>query len=195
MVLLVPVLAGIALGWGYARWQGEAWHPPAFQSVWLVILGFLPQVLSIYLPSIRQHFPDKLASFSLIFSQLLLLAFTIINRRLPGMYLLMLGLGCNLLVILLNGGLMPLSVETASRLWSDPEFAALEVGKRIHAGSKDILLQGEQIILPWLADRFVSPAFIPVRFAYSLGDVFISLGAFYLLLKGAMLAPHPEQEI
>lgn len=192
MVLLVPVLAGIALGWGYARWQGETWHPPAFYSIWLVIVGFLPQLLLIYLPFVRQRFPDRFASFSLIFSQSLLLVFTIVNRRLPGMYLLMLGLGCNLLAILSNGGFMPLSVETASRLWADHELAALDVGKRIHSGSKDILLWGDQIIFPWLADRFVSPNFIPVRFAYSLGDIFISLGAFYLMLKGAAPAALSE---
>ncbi len=183
MILLVAVLAGIVVGLIYAGWKGESWSPPFFQSVWLVLLGFLPQLLVIYLPLTRQYFPDRLASFSLISSQLLLLAFAVVNRRQPGMHLLLLGLGCNLLVISLNGGFMPLPLETASKLWAEPAFTSLTIGERISSASKDVLLQEEQIVLPWLADRFVSPVFISYHFAYSLGDVFISLGAFYMLVK------------
>ena len=184
MVLLVAVFAGIVAGIVYSKITGKDWRPPFFRAIWLVLLGFLPQFLSIYLPFTRQYISDQLASFSLVFSQLLLLCFAIINRRLPGMILLLLGLSCNLLVILLNGGFMPLPVETAAELWPNSILATMKVGERIHSGSKDILLQAEQIILPGLADRFVSPDFLPVRFAYSVGDVLLSLGAFALLAKG-----------
>jgi hypothetical protein len=183
MVLLVAVFAGILIGITYARWKGEKWSPPFFQATWLVFLGFLPQLLTIYIPVTREYFSDRLASASLIFSLLLLLIFAIVNRRLPGMYLLMLGLGANLLAILANGGFMPLSLETASKLWEQPALATLKIGERISSGSKDILLLREQIVFPWLADRFLPPDFLSYRFAYSLGDIFISIGAFYMLVK------------
>lgn len=184
MVLLVAVLLGIAAGLVYAKIRKKIWRPPYFRAVWLVLLGFVPQLIAIYLPFTRQHISDQLASLSLIFSQSLLLFFAIVNRHLPGMYLLLLGLGCNLLVILLNGGFMPLPVDTAVELFPDSVFATLRIGERIHFGSKDILLPRYQIVLPWLVDRFVSPDFLPIRFAYSFGDILISLGAFYLLAKG-----------
>ena len=184
MVLLVAVFFGIAAGLVYSKIRRKVWRPPYFQAVWLVLLGFLPQLIAIYLPFTRQYIPDQLASFSLVFSQSLLLLFAIANRRLPGMYLLLLGLGCNLLVILLNGGFMPLPVDTAAELWPDSELTTLRVGERVHFGSKDILLPGPQIVLPWLVDRFVSPDFVPIRFAYSFGDILISFGAFYLLARG-----------
>lgn len=95
----------------------------------------------------------------------------------------MLGLGANLLAILANGGFMPLSLETASKLWEQPALATLKIGERISSGSKDILLLREQIVFPWLADRFLPPDFLSYRFAYSLGDIFISIGAFYMLVK------------
>jgi hypothetical protein len=153
-----------------------------------VVLGFLPQLFAFYLPFTRQQYPDWLASGSLVLSQLTLLAFGLVNLRLPGMPLLIFGLGCNLVVILANGGFMPLPVETASRLVSPHVMDSLEVGGRIGYASKDILLPGEQISLPFLSDRFVSPAFFPYRFAFSIGDVFIGIGAFWLLVQGQSVA-------
>jgi hypothetical protein len=179
-------------GWVCARWQGRSWRPPLFRSTWLVVLGFLPQMFAFYLPLTRWLFPDWLASVSLVLSQIALLVFVLLNRRLPGMPLLTLGLGCNLLVILANGGFMPLPVETASRLVSVSVLSNLEVGGRIGNASKDILLPEAQTILPFLADRFSPPAFFPYRFAFSLGDVFIGFGAFGLLAQGQSAVEHPS---
>jgi len=184
MVLLTAVLAGILVGWAYARWEGRTWRPPVFETTWLVVLGFLPQFFAFYFSPTRRLVPDWLASTSLVLSQVLLLAFALINRRLSGMLILMLGLGCNLLVILANGGFMPLPVETATRYISPTLLNRLEFGERIGAGSKDILLPETRIVFPWLSDRFTPPAFVPSRFAFSLGDIFIAVGAFWLLVKG-----------
>ncbi len=175
-------MAGVLIGWVYARWKGWPWHPPVFQSAWLVLIGFLPQWFAFYLPLTRQHLPDKVVSACLVSSQLLLLLFAGINRHLTGMPLLALGLGCNLAVILANGGFMPLTWEAAASLSSPSILKSLELGERISSSSKDVLLLNTQIALPWLADRFVPPHFMPYRFAFSLGDLFIAAGAFWLLV-------------
>jgi hypothetical protein len=99
------------------------------------------------------------------------------------MFLLFLGLGLNLAVIMANGGFMPLPVETAQQFVPPTTMSLLEIGARLGSGSKDILLPEAEIILPWLADRFASPAFIPYRFAFSLGDIFVGFGAFLVLAQ------------
>ena len=182
MILLTAVLAGTLTGLGYARLKGWTWHPPVFRGTWLVILGFMPQWIAFYFPYTRNLLPDQLAAACLVFSQLVLLAFVILNLRLPGMLLLALGFACNLAVIVANGGFMPLTVDAATRLVDPSVFNRLTIGERISSASKDILLPESQIALSWLADRFLPPQFIPYRFAFSLGDVCVAAGAFWLLV-------------
>jgi hypothetical protein len=189
LILLSAVIAGTIIGWGYARWNGWAWHPPIFRAVWVVVLGFLPQLAIFYLPSTRTFLTDEFAASSLIWSQVVLLVFALINIRLPGMPVLATGLALNLSVIIANGGLMPLPVETAERFADPSVLNDLVVGERIDRASKDILLPESQIILPWLSDRFVSPSYFSYRFAFSLGDVFVAAGAFWMLIVSRPVRP------
>jgi hypothetical protein len=180
MILLVAILAGLAVGLSLARLQKRRWTVPPLRKPWLVIIAFLPQFFNLYLPATRTRVADDLASAGLIVSLALLLIFCWFNRRLSGVWLLALGLAFNLLVIAANGGFMPISPQTASRLVPPETLAALGNGDRF--GYKDILLLPEQTRLIWLSDFFLPPEGFLYQVAFSPGDVFIAAGAFWLMV-------------
>lgn len=180
MILLLAVAAGLLAGMGRAWARGSEITAPALRWPWLVWVALVPQLLAFYLPWAGRWLPDALAPLILVGSQLLLLVFAWANRRQAGIWLLGLGLFLNLLVIVLNGGLMPIRPHVVMALIPQAPPGAWQVGERLGAG-KDIVLPEEATRLPWLSDYFLLPAWSPRRAAFSLGDVIIASGAFWFL--------------
>jgi hypothetical protein len=182
LILLLALLAGWLVGWGIARWRKYSWTPPPLRFTWLVILAFLPQVLVVYLPATRFNIPDGWAAAGVIISQTLLLTFCWLNRHIPGIVLLAIGLCANLLVITANGGFMPISPETASRLVTEETLQSIQVGSRF--GWKDILLLPENTHLAFLSDCILLPKSFSYQVAFSFGDILIAAGAFWMMVTG-----------
>jgi hypothetical protein len=95
------------------------------------------------------------------------------------MFFLLCGVVFNLSVMTANGGFMPISPQTASRLVSEDTLQDTLPGSRF--GVKDVLLHPQETRFEWLADRFLPPIWFPYQVAFSLGDVFIAVGVFWLL--------------
>lgn len=174
MILLVSLAAGLLVGVGVARWRGFPYQPPELKYAWLVFAAFLPQFTAFYISG-----NDKVPNWLLPLSQIGLLAFAWLNRKLPGMQFLLLGTALNLTVIAANGGFMPINPQTASHLIGQEALEEFQLGERF--GTKDILLRPEDTRFEWLADRFLPPAWSVYQVAFSLGDVFIAMGVFLLL--------------
>lgn len=179
MILWLGIGLGLATGVGLSRLRGLPYRPPKLNHIWLVFVGILPQLLAIYLGNARVTIPDWLAALSILTSQLVLLIFAWLNRHLTGMLILIAGLVSNMAVMVANGGFMPINPNTAERLVGTQIITLFEPGSRI--GYKDILLPAKETRLEWLADRFLPPVGFPYQVAFSLGDVFIALGAFWIL--------------
>lgn len=115
----------------------------------------------------------------------LLLIAVALNRDLPGIRLLGLGLFLNLLVIAANGGLMPISVEAARQAGLLDLIAALQaMGRHRH-----VALMGEGTKLWFLGDTIVLGYPLPSAQVFSPGDILVALGAF-IFLQWAMLGPN-----
>lgn len=190
MILLAALVLGLPAGWGLARWQGRQYRAPDLKYLWLIPAAFAPQLVVAYWPATRELLPPPAAAAALPVSLVAFLAFVWLNRGLPGMPVLLVGLVLNLVVLAANGGWMPISPETASQLpgGSAPEAAVLEM----RIGEKDILLRPEDTRLELLSDRFLLPDWIGYRAAFSLGDMFVAAGAFWLLASPPR-APNPNR--
>jgi hypothetical protein len=123
------------------------------------------------------------------FSYALLLAFAVVNVRLPGMALVVLGLACNAIVIMVNGG-MPVS-EQALVDSGQPDV----VGMLIEDGAdKHHLLDDDEDVLTFLADVIAVPE--PVSQVISIGDVFVYAGLIWLTvaaMRGRIPSSKPRR--
>jgi hypothetical protein len=180
MILSAAVFAGFLAGL-VRSWHGNRrLQLPDLSLKWLVVFAFLPQWIVFGLPMTRRVVSDELAAATLITTQAILLVFGWYNRRHAGIWALELGLAANLLVITLNGGLMPISPETASRVYPEFPEGSWQVMERLGTG-KDVVLPVADTRLWTLSDRFFLPLWGAYRVAFSIGDLFIAFGAFWLL--------------
>jgi hypothetical protein len=103
------------------------------------------------------------------------LAFVWYNRQLTGVLIVGVGLLCNLLVIALNGGFMPVTPETLARINPGTLVGAWPEG--IHYGySKDVIRTREATRLWALSDVLVLAPPFPRPTAFSIGDLVIATG-------------------
>jgi len=99
----------------------------------------------------------------------------------------------NLLVVLANGGFMPVTLEALRRAGLVHLALGLEPGSRLVA-TKDILLPRQDTRLWILSDIFVIPPPLPFNTIFSLGDFFLALGAF-TFFQCAMLSASPTLHV
>jgi len=180
MILLIAVIIGLTAGLIRARMNGTTYQSAEIKSIGLVFLAYLPQFFAFNLPLTRARIPTSWIPYILIGSQILLFWFVWVNRRVRGFHLLGLGLLSNFLAIALNGGMMPLLPENAARLVAPGSGMEFEIGQRVGFG-KDVILPRAETHLWFLGDVLMLPEWLRYPLAFSIGDILISMGAFWLL--------------
>ena len=174
LAVLIVAIAVSYLRGGRLRHLADA----PLRLSWLLFAGVAVQV-GVNLAAGRGWLPDAgLSGWSLLLlSQLLVIAFLIANRQLPGTWLIAGGLLLNAVVIAANQA-MP--VDPAAIRAIGMEGATVPPGKHT--------LMTEATRLPWLADIIPVP---PLRSIISVGD--LVLGAGVVPLTHALMTPGEEQ--
>jgi hypothetical protein len=190
MILTLAVAVGLVVG--LARHRGHAFRQIAalpLRSVWLALLSVALQLPLLRAPTEPiQHVSVQQALFLL--SYLLLLIFVWRNWRLTSVQILGLGVVCNLLAIAVNGGFMPITPQTLTRI--NPGSTPDQWLAGLHYGySKDIVLLREQTRLQGLSDTWVIPPPFPWPTAFSIGDMLIAIGIM-VLLQGSSVDKQPS---
>ena len=111
----------------------------------------------------------------MLFTYPLLIIVGLVNWRLWGMRLIVAGAFLNFIVMVANGGLMPVSVQTVATVSGLQTDETTSVGGPV-SGSKSVVMPEDEIVLGALADRFVVdlPAAGPT--VVSVGDLTIGAG-------------------
>jgi hypothetical protein len=180
VILLVAVVAGLIATNLRALCAKRHLRTIELRFSWLVILAVVPQLLVFQLRATARLVPENILPVILVLSQVLLLIFAGANFRQPGFWALSIGLLVNFLAIGLNGGWMPISPETIQRLYPSLPSETWLVGERL-GFSKDRIMTTNGTRLAWLSDVFTLPMWVSYQVAFSVGDIFIALGAFLIL--------------
>jgi len=175
MILIAVPLLALLLGWLLGgkperllqlrwRWPGVALAIFAAQWLWT-------------------HLPEAAPTWWLgagfVLGQLAIVGWLVLNRTVPGLRIVLLGAGLNSVVMVANGGFMPITAASLRAIGLDRLTPLLN--QRLPT-SKDILLLPAQIHLAWLSDCL--PQAWPTQHVYSPGDLLITGGLLVLLLQG-----------
>lgn len=179
MILAAAVLCAVLIGLvrgGSLRQLGEL----PLRWGWVALVAFGLQIYLIYFP---EPVGQGLASWHvgiLMLSNMLIFVVLWQNRRLAGVWMIGAGFLANFGVMLLNGGYMPITADALAQVGHSRNILSVETGSRVRA-TKDIVLPREATTLWWLSDIFVLPPPFPIPSVFSLGDLMIALGAFWLI--------------
>lgn len=180
MILLASIIIGLGATVVRSKIQRRPLKSFRFRLEWLVFLAVIPQIAVFEIPSIGSHVTEELAAITLLISLSLLFMFALTNLKHAGMWALSSGLLCNFLVIVSNGGWMPISPDTLHLMFPSRPISIWIIGQRLGLSKDRIFLESNTILWP-LSDRFIFPDWIPYRVAFSVGDILIAVGAFSLL--------------
>jgi hypothetical protein len=138
-----------------------------FRRAWLAVAALVVQVLIISIvPGIGKDLSEQIH----LASYLLLGAFLVVNRHIPGLLVIASGGALNFAAIVTNGGVMP----------ADPEAIAA-AGIPLNATEFANSAPADGAPLGFLGDVFHTPGWLPIHNVFSVGDLVIVLGAFLLL--------------
>ncbi|MBM7573320.1 DUF5317 domain-containing protein [Aquibacillus albus] len=144
----------------------------------LIIFCLLLQLFAVYA---GDYFPiiDQTFTYMIILTYLLLIFASYLNRHLEGFKLFLLGLSLNAIVIIINGGRMPVSAKALETVGMSGDIQVLSSGYKKHE------LVGDQTLLPFLAD--VIPLHFPfvlMSIVVSIGDIIMTIGICWFIYQG-----------
>lgn len=158
------------------------------RSAWLAVLAVALQWPLLRAPAGPTE-SLRLQHALFLASHLLLLALVWRNRRLAGMLVVGAGVVCNLAVILVNGGFMPITPEACARINPGSTVDRCPEGDH-YDYSKDVIRARDDTRLWLLSDMLVIPPPFPLPTAFSVGDLLIAAGI-VVLLQGSPPQPGP----
>ena len=159
MFILYAIPIGIVVG-ALAGGRLEGLAGLRLRWVPLILLGLLVQV-AIFSEAIGRAVGDAGPAIY-VASTIAVFAAVLRNVRVPGVWLIALGAGCNLAAIVANGGWMPADADALASIGGID-------------GYTNSIIVPDPALRP-LTDIFALPTWLPFANVFSLGDVLIGAG-------------------
>jgi hypothetical protein len=177
VVVVVTVMIGLALGGSLTRLS------------WLRLRGWPILVGAVLLQAYAagnwegaQAAGVPVRAVIFVATHGVVLAVALANLSIAGMKMVVAGAVANMVALLANGGLMPVSAQARLLAGRQAAQGLWEAGTAV-MGSKGVVLPVESANLWPLTDIFVLTPPFPVPAAFSIGDALIAAGIGYLILK------------
>jgi len=183
MVVALSLLLGLAVAWTLGA-SPVRLADVKFRGSALVFAALAIQ-LGIY-TTFTSHIPASWDRPLHVASYLMLVAFFVLNIRVPAFWLVGFGLLSNVTAIFANGGHMPVSAEA----WTAAGGKLSEFDR--HGVSANNVLAGDHTRLGWLGDVFVLPFRVPFASILSIGDLLIVLGTVAFVYRSCAPSSGPR---
>jgi len=158
------------------------------KKIELIVLACLIQAGLVFMGSRKVKFVLNYSSYLLIFSYIVLLLAVWYNRKLEGMKIVALGIAFNFVVIIANGGHMPVLLSSLNKAGLNDFALVLKEGTYVtHT------LISEKTLCAFLADVIPLPPPIPDPSVVSAGDILMFYGVFSFI-QNAMVKKEKNSE-
>jgi hypothetical protein len=185
-LVLVSVASGLLLGALLGGRLASLGHLE-LRLGWVLILAVGVQLVIAFRLARDPEIALGVVGGGLIASYLAVLGVCWFNRRLPGMWIIALGVLLNLLAAVPQGGLMATTPEALADAGRPVTSALPPPGARPYVSAKDVVLPREEIPLWPLGDSLVFPRGSPLNryfSPFSPGDLVVATGLAWLLAAG-----------
>ncbi len=180
--MVLAVISGLLAGLIRAKLGKRKLQSVCLRAEWIVVAAVIPQFIVFSNPITSPLFSDLVVRLTLVLTLWMLVFFVGVNFSQPFFWIIGVGLLANMAVIILNGGLMPVRPELLDAWNATLGNLDWTTGTRF-GYSKDIVLPLYQTKLWFLSDYFSFQTCFPIKFAFSVGDVLISVGLFCFLFS------------
>jgi hypothetical protein len=193
LILLLAIVVSLSVGLMTGGKVSNLSHI-RFRYLPVLIVALFAQFLIFSFLLGREPFIHRIGPYIHIATLCASLFVMVMNRHVPGMKIIIAGAALNLLVIVANGGFMPISESALS-------IAGMEDEMLHHAprhSTEDYLLANSRLSageanLLFLGDIIPIPKGLPISTVISIGDAVLAAGASVAIIRG-MRARDTEDE-
>lgn len=172
--IVLGIIVGIIRGGKFKRLSTSL-----LRLSWVIFLAFALQLGIAIMISLGHPFFIQYRMILYVIAYLLLFIALFFNMQFKCMWLIMIGAIANFAAIMLNGGSMPIDMKLVEANGFQNMLKSIKMG----ALPQYIPLEKTGKYIGYLGKRLSMPDLYPIKQIFSIGDLFIALGVFFLIQK------------